>query len=137
MPASVVESTIRTRLATAWDTANGFIFSADEMSAPPPDGSAFLLIQYPVVDGRRPVLTQRRLEEGVARIIYNVPRNFPIATTLPKAEIISALFRGDGLRVNGVEFLEPSNPIITDNLDDGNYYELAVMVPYRYQFNAA
>jgi len=137
MPASVVEATIRTRLTTAWDTADGYILGIDQVTSPPPDGAAFIVIQYPVVDGRRPVLTTRRIEEGVARIIYNVPRGFALSVTLPKAEIISALFRGDGLRVNGVEFFEPSNPVITDDLDDGNYYELAVMVPYRYQFDVS
>lgn len=137
MPSAAVESVFRTRLAANWNTANGVIVGANGVSETPSDGSPFLLIHYPVSTADRPVLTRKRFEEGAARIIYNVPKGMLLETSLPRADTIAALFRGDQLIVNGVEFFEPSTPIVNDDNDEGNYYEIAVIVPYRYQFNAA
>ena len=41
---------------------------------------------------------------------------------------------GDKLVFDGVEVFEPSAPIVNDDNEEGNYYELAVIVPYRYQY---
>lgn len=137
MPASVVMNTVRERIEQNWNVANGYIIGSFGVTTPPADGRGFILIHYPVVEGRRPVLSKRRFEEGAARIIWNVPSSIAAEASVPIAETISALFRGDNLKINGVEFLEPSNPIINDDNDDGNYYELSVVVPYRYQFDVA
>lgn len=137
MPSAAVESVFRTRLAAGWDAANGVILGTNGVSEPPPDGGPFLVIHYPIATNSRPVLTRKRFEEGAARIIYNVKKGILPETSLPLADTIAALFRGDKLIVDSVEFFEPSPPIINDDNDDGNYYELAVVVPYRYQFNAA
>lgn len=135
MPSAAVESVIRTRFAASWNTSNGVILGVNGVSEPPSDGSAFVVIHYPVVNNSRPTLAKRRFEEGAARIIWNVPKGRLPESALPVADTISALFRGDNLVVDHVEFFEPSPPIINDDNDEGNYYELAVIVPYRYQFD--
>lgn len=137
MPSAAVESVIRTRLANNWNTANGVILQPNGASDPPSDGSAFLVIHYPLSNTVRPSLTERRFEEGAARIIYNVPKGIELSASLPLADTISALFRGDKLIVDSVEFFEPSLPFIDDDNDEGNYYEIAVVVPYRRQFDAS
>lgn len=137
MPSAAVETVFRTRLAANWNAANGVILGVNGVSEPPHNGEPFLLIHYPVVSASRPALTRRRFEEGAARIIWNVPKGWLPETALPIADTISAMFRGDNLVVDHVEFFEPSPPIINDDNDEGNYYELAVIVPYRYQFDAA
>jgi hypothetical protein len=135
MPSAAVESVIRQRLADNWNTANGVILEANGQADPPSDGSAFLLIHYPVSDSFRPTLTRKRFEEGAARIIYNVPKGTHLSTSLALADTIAALFSGDNLIVSRVEFFEPSLPLINDDNDEGNYYEIAVVVPYRRQFD--
>lgn len=137
MPSAAVESVFRTRLASNWNPNNGVILGVNGVTEPPSDGSAFVIIHYPIASNSRPTLTRRRYEEGAARIIWNVPKGMMPEATLPVADAISALFRGDKLIVDHVEFFEPSPPIINDDNDEGNYYELAVVVPYRYQFDAA
>jgi hypothetical protein len=137
MPSAAGETVFRTRLAASWNTANGVIVGVNGVTEPPADGSAFLIIHYPIVAASRPTLARRRYEEGAARIIWNVPKGIMPEASLPVADTISALFRGDKLIVDHVEFFEPSTPIINDDNDEGNYYELAVVVPYRFQFDAA
>jgi hypothetical protein len=137
MPSAAVETVFRTRLAANWNTAHGVIVGSNGVSEPPSDGAPFVLIHYPIVSANRTALTRKRQEEGAARIIWNVPKGWLPETTLPIADTISALFRGDKLIVDRVEFLEPTPPIIDDDNDEGNYYELAVIVPYRYQFDVA
>lgn len=135
MPSAPVEAAFRTRLEENWTET--VILGSNGVTEPPPDGAAFVLIHYPISDGSRPTLSKRRFEEGAARIILNIPSGEGLPTWLPKADEISALFRGDKLKFDGVEVFEPSQPIVGDNNEDGNYFELAVIVPYRYQFDVA
>lgn len=140
MPSAVVEAAFRARLEANWDIANGVIIGSNEVFDTPSDGSPFLIIQYPVAENRRPVLTRRRFEEGAARIIYNAQAGAGLAGPLAKADTIAAAFRGDKLKIgtsSNVEVFEPSPPIINDDNEEGNYVEFAIIVPYRYQFNAA
>lgn len=137
MPSATVEEAFRTRLAANWNEANGVIVGANGVTQAPEDGSAFLLIHYPVSNGSRPLLKSRRYEEGAARIILNVPTGEGVPDWLVMADMIADMFRGDRLKFDGVEVFEPSGPIVNDNNEDGNYFELAVIVPYRYQFDVS
>lgn len=133
MPSAAVESAFRTRLATGWTYAP--IIDANERMEAPSDGSAFAIIQYPVSSNSRPALARRRFEEGTARIVINIPVGSGLSDWLVKADAAAALFRGDQLRFSGVEVFEPSPPIINDDNEDGNFFSLAVIIPYRYQFD--
>jgi hypothetical protein len=136
MPSAAVEAVFRTRLEANWNIADGVILGSNEVMTAPSDGSPFLIIQYPVANNTRPMLKTKRFEEGAARIIYNAQVSSGLPGPLAKADAIANAFRGDRLIISGVEIFEPSPPIINDNNEDGNYFELAVIVPYRYQFNA-
>jgi hypothetical protein len=135
MPSAAVEAVFRTRLEANWNIADGVILGSNEVMTAPSDGSPFLIIQYPVANNTRPMLKTKRFEEGAARIVYNAKVSSGLPGPLAKADTIAAAFRGDRLVVSGVEIFEPSPPIINDNNEDGNYFELAIIVPYRYQFN--
>jgi hypothetical protein len=135
MPSAVVESAFRTRLAGGWTYSR--IIDANEGQDTPSDGSAFVLIQYPVVTSSRWALTKRRTEDGTARIVINIPVDAGLPNWLAKADQLAALFRGDNAKDGHVQYFEPSPPIINDDNEDGNYYSLAVIVPYRYQFDAS
>lgn len=140
MPSTDVETAFRERLEANWNTADGVIVGANGVTEPPADGSPFLLIQYPVVQNSRPMLRVKRFEEGAARIIYNAESGSGLEGPLSLASAIAAAFRGDRLKIGSllnVEIFEPSGPMISDDNDEGNYFELAVIVPYRYQFDVA
>lgn len=140
MPSAAVKDAFSDRLEANWDTADGIILGVNGETEPPSDGSPFLIIQFPVVENSRPMLTKRRFEEGAARIVYNAPSGSGVDDPLAKAETIADAFRGDRLKIGSslnVEVFEPSSPIINDNNEEGNYFELSVIVPYRYQFDVA
>lgn len=138
MPSAVVEAAFRERMEANW--TDTIIIGVNGVTETPSDGTAFVLIQYPVVQNTRPTLTRRRFEEGTARIILNAPSGDGLPDWLEKADSISDLFRGDKLKIGtslNVEIFEPSPPIIDDNNEEGNYFSLAVIVPYRYQFDVS
>lgn len=135
MPSAAVEAAFRSRLEANWNIADGVIIGSNEVMVAPSDGSPFVIIQYPVATNLRPMLTRKRYEEGAARIIYNAQVSSGLPGPLAKADAIAAAFRGDRLIVSGVEMFEPSPPTINDDNEEGNYFELAIIVPYRYQFN--
>jgi hypothetical protein len=140
MPSAVVESAFRMRLEANWNIADGVILGSNEVFQAPSDGSPFVIIQYPVAQNIRPYLKTKRFEEGAARIIYNAKKNAGLPGPLAKADAIATAFRGDRLKIgssSNVEVFEPSPTIINDDNEEGNYFELAVIVPYRYQFNAS
>lgn len=136
MPSAAVEEVFRTRLEANWDTADGVILGSNGVTKAPADGSPFVIIQYPVAQNTRPMLTTKRFEEGAARIIYNAEVGSGLEDPLALADAIAAAFRGDRLIVSHVEIFEPSPPMINDDNEDGNYCEFAVIIPYRYQFDA-
>lgn len=133
MPSAAVEAAFRSRLETT--ITDVLIVGSNGQMTPPDDGREFILIHYPISTGIRPMLTKRRFEEGVARIVYNARTGSELSTPLARADAIAAAFRGDNLKFDGVEVFEPSPPIVNDDNDSGNYFELAVVVPYRYQFD--
>lgn len=136
MPSAAVEAAFRSRLEANWNIADGVILGSNEQMTAPTDGSPFVIIQYPIATNTRPMLRTKRFEEGAARIIYNAQVSSGLPGPLAKADAIAAAFRGDRRIVSGVEMFEPSPPIINDDNEEGNYFELAIIVPYRYQFNA-
>lgn len=129
MPSAAVEAAFQARLASSW-TISPVLQQGD---TEPADANAFLVVQYPVVNSDKPVLGRRYFEEGAARLVLNVKREIGLAEGLGWADTLAALFRT--VKFSGVETFAPSAPIIDDDIDDGNWLELAVIVPYRYQFD--
>lgn len=130
MPSATVDAAIMGRLASQWTQSP--VLGLNAVTEPPQGSSAFLVVQYPISDGIKPVLGNRHFEEGVARFVLNVASGTGLDYGLVMADTLAALFRD--VKFSGVEMFEPSAPIINDQNDDGNWFELAVVVPYRYQF---
>lgn len=134
MPSAAVEAAFRSRIEANWTQT--VVLGINGVTEPPSDGRSFLIVQYPVSNSSRPVVSKKRWEEGAARIVLNVQGGTGLPDGLALADTIADLFRGDHLVFDGVEVFEPSAPIVNDQNDDGNYFELSVIVPYRYQFDA-
>lgn len=138
MPAAVVEALIRARLqAFLDDTPPAFTCSvvpANLVALPAPADEAFIVIQYPVVNGSKPVINRHYVEEGGARIVVNTRREIELDEVLALTDDIASLYRDRDLG-SGLETLTPSTPIINDVSDDGNWFSQSVIVEYRYQFD--
>lgn len=136
MPSAAVESAFRSRLEQNW---SGPVLASNGVTTPPEGAEDYVVVQYPVANVDK-LLGVRRIEEGGARLVLNVKSGTQLAIGLARADALAALFRGAGgkpLKFSGVEAFEPSAPIVNDQNDDGNWFELAVIVPYRYQFDVA
>lgn len=135
MPSSVVDAAFRARIASSW--SGPALVGANGETQPPGDGSSFLVLQFPVNNGSRPVLGPRYFEDGAARLVLNVMSGTGqggLTAALQQADQLASIFRHVNLG-NGVETFAPSSPIINDANDEGNYLSLSVIVPYRAQFD--
>lgn len=135
MPSAIVDAAFRARIASSWSGPS--LIGGNSTAQPPGDGSPFLVLQYPVVNGSRPVLGPRYFEEGAARMVLNVQSGTGeagLTAALQSADQLASIFRHVNLG-NGVETFAPSPPIINDANDEGNYFSLSVIVPYRAQFD--
>lgn len=132
MPAPAVDAAFKARVAANFTTVR--TIGVNGVSEPPSDGSSFIVLQYPVVNGEKPVIGRRFFEEGTLRIVINVVRAYAETDGAAWAATLASLFRDKKLG-NGLQTFTPNGPITNDAIDDGDFVELAVIVPYRYQFN--
>ena len=132
MPSAAVEFAFQARL---YESTSGDPPAIPAIVAGQPDSShdAFIIIQYPVVDGSKPVLERHYFEEGAARLVVNVRRTLEMADALDIADGVASIFRDR--RFHEIETFTPSPPIVNDTSNDGNWFSLSVIVPYRYQFD--
>jgi len=130
MPSAAVEAAFQARLAANWSQTP---IISEGPHDPPASANAFLVVQYPVQSATKPVLQRVYFEEGAARLVLNVRTGIGLPYALGLADSLAALFRT--ATFDGVETFAPSAPIINDQNDDGNWFEVAVIVPYSYQFN--
>lgn len=136
MPSATVDAAFKARLAASWDVASYPVIGVNGVTEPPDPSSknAFVVVQYPIQDGQKPVVHGKFFEEGAARLVLNVKSTLALDVVLPWADTLATLFR-EYRPGGGFETFVPSAPIINDANDDGNWLELAVIVPYRYQFS--
>ncbi len=140
MPAAAVDTAFKTRLRDNWTTSvvvDGLGASDPQTVTDPPAGvDVFLLVQYPVVNGEKPALSRHYLEEGVARLVLNAKTGLGLPTVLAWGDELASLFRSLKPKdFGGVETFAPGGSVINDANDDGNWFELSVPIPYRYQFD--
>ncbi len=131
MPSAAVEAAFQAMLASNWSQSPVI---ADQATQPPQNANAFLVVQYPVVNSKKPALGGHYLEDGTARLVLNVKSGLQLSYGLGLADTLASLFRDAFF--SGVETFTPSSPIINSQNDNGSWFELAVIVPYRYQFDA-
>lgn len=138
MPSAAVDTAFKTRLRDLWTVSQvvgglGPSDPADTPADPPAGVDVFLVVQYPVVNAEKPGLGRRYFEEGAARLVLNVKVEVGLPQALAWADTLAALFRTQ--KFDGVETFAPSGAAVDDANDDGNWFELSVIVPYRYQFD--
>ncbi len=129
-----VDSTFKQRLAEHWTLTDAI--GVNGITEPPTSGASFLVIQYPVINSEKPGVGRRYFDEGAARFVLNVQRGVEWSDGAAWADELASLFRDKKLGF-GIETFTPSEPIVNDTNDDGNYFSLSVIVPFRYQFNDA
>lgn len=132
MPNAAVDVAIRAKLTSSWTICP--VIDADGVTEPP-NVNAFLVVQYPVITASKPVLNGRYFEDGVARLVLNVKATVGPTTGSAWADTLAGLFR-EYRPGGGFETFVPSPAIINDANDDGNWFEFAITVPYRYQHNS-
>lgn len=131
MPSAAVDAAFKARLGSLWTISP--VIGLNNVMEPPTGVDAFLVVQYPVVNSGKPALGRHYFEDGAARLVLNVKAGLDLATGLGWADTLASLFRTQ--KFGGVETFAPSAPAINDANDDGNWFELSLIVPYRYQFN--
>lgn len=131
MARSAVADAFEIKIGNPWNglPVEGF----DEVLADPPaNTNGFIAAQFPAANGERLVLGRKFSEEGAARFVLNIRREVGWRQARQWADALADLLRAT--KFDGVETFVPDGPVETDNNDDGNYIALAVVVPYRYQF---
>lgn len=138
MPHSLVDEAFLERLQSQWVDASHAVIGINGVTEPPRDITvqSFLVVQYPIVNEEKFALERHYMEEGVARLVLNVRSGLSSAVFLPWSDELASLFRE--VKFGGVgslvETFRPSGSIINDANDDGSWFEVAVLVPYRFQF---
>lgn len=132
MPSAVVADAFEARIGSSWNglPVEGF----DVVTAEPPaNENGFIAVQFPVVNGSKPVINRHFFEDGAARFVLNIRKEVGLAQARIWGDALADLFRCR--KFGGIETFTPNPPEETDNNDDGSYVALAVIVPYRYQFD--
>lgn len=134
MPAPDVVTAVKARVAANWTHAP--VFDLNEEEEAPGDGSAYLLILYPISDSEQMSIgdpgNNLHRESGVIRFLLYYGRGQGIETAMQWAWDLASLFRQKIF--DGVRTLSPASPTIDDRNDVGNYYVFPVTVPYQYDF---
>ena len=132
MPAKAVADAVQARLAANWTAT---VIVDYDTNAYPPDLDAFLVHQYPVVNGAKPVVNRIFWEEGAIRFVLNVRRGIGQSQGLEWSDSLAALFRE--VTFDGVQCFETSGPIIDDTIEEGDWVSYAIIVRYRYEYTTA
>lgn len=133
MPARAVFDAINAYLSASWSST--IVIPYDTLADPSAISTAFLVVQYPVVNGIKPTLGRRFFEEGGIRLVLNVRRGIGPEQGLDWSDELRMMFLdvkfGDGL-----ETFTPDGPIIDDAIEEGDWISYSIVVPYRYQYDS-
>lgn len=132
MASKAVVDAVEARLAANWSACP--VYGLNSEAETPADGSPFLVVQYPVARSEQmsvgsPGANLWR-EEGAIRIVIHAQRGEGAADGLTWADELAALFRGKIF--DGVTAWAPSPPVIDANNESGNYFALAIAIPYQF-----
>jgi hypothetical protein len=129
MASKAVKDAVSARLGVAW---NGLPVTGPNEDAATSAGS-FLALQFPVANNRRMTIDRGRYrEEGAFRIVINGERAVGADQVLGWADDLAALFRDQ--QFDGVVCGVPGSPFLDDRNDMGNYFQVAVVFPYHFDF---
>lgn len=133
MASKVVEDAVDAYLAAHWSSCP--IFTDNQQGSVPDDGSAFVIVQFPVANVDRMSPSSRLYrEEGGFRIVINVERGAGTSKIRDYGSQLAAIFR-DVTISNVVNCLVPTEVFTDDQSDKGLYFTGTVVVPYNYTFH--
>ena len=127
-----VTAAVEARLGETWDGIP--VFGVNTKGEPPSDGAPFLMVQYPVVTDRRRMAVNAPIyrEDGGFRLVLNETRGIGLHQGMERSKKLDDLFRDQ--KFAGVTCQVPSSPLIDDDNEDGNYFQLSMVVPYTFNF---
>lgn len=131
MASKTVVDAVNARLAANWTACP--IYGPNERTTTPDDASAFIDVQYPVANTSQLTLDRHYREEGVIRLVINAERGSGSDQGLEWADTLAGLFRTQ--RFAGIMTWTPSPPVINDENENGNYYQLSLVIPYTFDFH--
>jgi len=132
MARKAVVDAVKERLA---DAALGVaIYGPNERYRPPTDGAVFIRHDYPVTNSEQLTIGAPGhnvwRDEGVFRLIVHAERGAGVDAGLALADQLADLFRGK--EFGGVQTFAPSPAATDDDSENGNYFILAIAVPYQF-----
>lgn len=130
MPRKAVADAFEARLVANWTATP--IIPYDTQAQPPDNAEGFVVLQYPVANGERPLLERRWWEDGAVRVVLNVLRGIGLAQGLAWSDELADIFRA--VKFDGVETFVPDGPVIDDTIENGNWVEYSIIVPYRFEY---
>jgi uncharacterized protein DUF4128 len=135
MPLKAVADLFEQRLIANWTACP--VIPYDTIAEPPADVPAFLVQQYPVVQGSRSVLQRHFVEDGIYRLVLNVRRGIGLAQGLTWTDELHLLFNSIRFVENAqLETFVPDGPIVDDNSEEGDWIVYSLLIPYRYQYES-
>lgn len=130
MARKAVIDAFEARLAANWTATP--IIPYDTQAQPPDNAEGFVVLQYPVANGGRPWLERRWWEIGTVRIVLNVLRGIGLDQGSAWSDELADIFRA--VKFNSIETFVPDGPIIDDTIENGNWVEYSIIIPYRFEY---
>lgn len=136
MASAAVMTAIEARLAANWTRTP--IITANDTANSPDDGSAYLVVEYPVANENQISLgapgSRLFREDGGVLLTLVVPAGAGVNTS-PNTwatwfDALRAAFRG--AQFNGVSTWAPQPPRIGDANDQGAYFSMTTVIPYYF-----
>jgi len=133
MASIAVINAVAARLAAEWHACP--VVDSDRPDTPPPDGSAFLAVEYPLPGSGRQMSIGAPgnnvwRETGGIRFLISVPQQDGKIPGIVLADQLAALFRGRNF--DGVQTDAPGPPVVDRSRTSGNYIVVAFVVPYQF-----
>jgi len=138
MASSAVISAVKSRVTANWNVTDPAtskaspFYGLNEESQTPSDGTAFLVVQFPVANAEQKSVgapgAQVFREEGAIRFVLSIPRGQGIDYWLGQFETLLGQFRA--VKFSGVNTWAPTSPVLDDGNDQGSYWRLTAAVPY-------
>lgn len=141
MVAKAVVDAVEARLGATWTSLDGTlvpVFGINVIGDTPSDGSPFLEVQYPVANESQLTIGQPGggdiyREDGGVRFVLSIRRGLGIAQGLVWIDELRSLFREQVF--GGVNSWAASPAVIDNSNDAGNYWTLAFVVLYNFDFH--
>lgn len=136
MASKAVVDAVKARVADNFSSCP--VFFPNDATTPPPDLSAFVVVEFPISQGLRVSYGARHQDTGTIRFVIHTALKTGIDTALAYGDELAALFRS-------VKFPPDDTGAYLETLasgslnalgSDGGFYRSSFSTPYRLWFNA-